>query len=193
MNNGKKLSTGAIVGIVIAAVALILVVWGVGSYNSLVSMQQDVKSKESSVQVAMQKRADLIPNLVNTVKGYAKHEETVFKDVSDARAKLAGASNVNDLNKANSQLDSAISRLLVVVEQYPNLKANQNFIALQDELSSVENEIKQSRMKYNTAAQDYNSSVLKFPKNIIANMFGFKQVDFFKAAEAATTAPSVSF
>ena len=178
MNNGKKLSTGAIVGIVIAAVALILVVWGVGSYNSLVSMQQDVKSKESSVQVAMQKRADLIPNLVNTVKGYAKHEETVFKDVSDARAKLAGASNVNDLNKANSQLDSAISRLLVVVEQYPNLKANQNFIALQDELSSVENEIKQSRMKYNTAAQDYNSSVLKFPKNIIANMFGFKQVDF---------------
>jgi LemA protein len=165
-----------------------------GTHNDLVQEREAIKASWAQVDVVLQRRADLIPNLVETVKGYAKHEETAIDSVTSARAALGGAQTPKEKIAANSQLDTALSRLLVVVENYPNLKANENFMRLQDELSGTENRIAVERRKYNETVQKYNTDIELFPKNIAAGIWGFKREDaYFQADAASKQAPKVKF
>ena len=166
MKNKKSLT----VGIIVAVIVIALIGSIVGSYNNLVKLRENVTSAQSVVETQLQRRADLIPNLVNTVKGYASHEEDVFTAVADARTALSGAKTVDELNSAQSQLDSAVSRLLAIAESYPDLKANENFINLQDELAGTENRISVARQDYNDAAKEYNTKIQSFPASIIASI-----------------------
>ena len=159
----------------------------------LVTLKQEVTQKESDIQTTLQRRADLIPNLVNTVKGYASHEESIMKEVSDARAALVGANNTGDQLAANEQMTSALNRLLAIAENYPDLKANTNFIQLQDELSGTENRITQARRAYNDAVKTYNTKIQRFPTSLIAGIFNFEAFDYFQANEGAQEVPSVNF
>ena len=162
--------------------------------NDLVVGKNAIDGAWANVDVALQRRADLIPNLVETVKGYAKHEEGVIKDVADARAALGGARTPQEKIQANSQLDGALSRLLVVVENYPQLRANENFLRLQDELAGTENRIAVERRKYNETVQRYNTQIELFPDNIVASISGFTRNDaYFKTEPGARTAPKVAF
>ena len=179
-------------GIVVLAVLAVIAIFA-SSYNSMVELKAQVDNKQSAISTQLQRRSDLIPNLVNTVKGYANHEESVYNDIANARSKLAGANTVSEMDKANDELSSAVSRLLVVVENYPNLKANENFIALSDELAGTENRITVARNDYNDAAKKYNVKITKFPSNIFAGIFGFEKVDYFEADEGAEKVPEVSF
>ncbi|HWC00472.1 MAG TPA: LemA family protein [Bryobacteraceae bacterium] len=166
----------------------------VSVHNELVTAKEAIDASWSQVDVALQRRADLIPNLVETVKGYAKHEESVIKDVADARAALGGARSPQEKIQANSQLDGALSRLLVVVENYPQLRANENFMRLQDELAGTENRIAVERRKYNETVQRYNTQIGLFPDNIVASLSGFSRNDaYFKTEPGARTAPKVAF
>jgi LemA protein len=178
---------------VIALVVVILVASIAGTYNSLVGLETAVEEKQAAISTQLQRRSDLIPNLVNTVKGYAAHEEEVYTAIADARSKLAGATTVEDMSEASGELSSALSRLLVVVENYPQLKANENFIALQDQLEGTENRIAVARNDYNEAAKKYNEKIRRFPANIFAGMFGFEKVDYFEAEAGADKAPEVNF
>jgi len=185
-----------IVLIVIAGILVLALLWGVGARNSMVSAYEEVQNKASAIETQLQRRSDLIPNFVATVKGYAAHEEEVYTAIADARAKLSGAMDEGDMasvSEANSELDSALSRLLVVVENYPELKANENFIALQDELAGTENRIAKARQDYNDEVKSYNKSIKLFPNSIIANMSGFDEADYFEAAEGAEKVPTVDF
>ena len=165
-----------------------------GTRNELVVQREAVTAAWSQVDVVLQRRADLIPNLGNTVKGYAKHEEGVFTAIANARAQMAGARTPQDKIQANSQLEGALSRLLVVVENYPLLRANEQFNRLMDELSGTENRINVERRKYNDVVMRYNADLQLFPKNIAAGLFGFQREDaYFKADAGARTAPSVQF
>ena len=189
-----KKSTSILIAIV-GIVALTLF-WGVGARNSMVSAYEDVQNKASAIETQLQRRSDLIPNFVATVKGYAAHEEEVYTAIADARAKLSGAIESDDMasvSEANAELDSALSRLLVVVENYPELKANENFIALQDELAGTENRIAKARQDYNNEVRSYNKTIKLFPNSIIANMSGFEEMDYFEAAEGAENVPNVDF
>ena len=188
MKNKKLL---VILGVVLVIVLLVSSV--VGTYNSLVNLEATVEEKQAAISTQLQRRSDLIPNLVNTVKGYAAHEEEVYTAIADARSKLAGATSVEELNNANSELSSALSRLLVVVENYPALKANENFIALQYQLEGTENRIAVARNDYNEAAKKYNTKIRRFPASIFAGIFGFEKVDYFEAQAGAENAPEVSF
>lgn len=188
----KKTKLLIILG-VIALVVIILVSSISSTYNSLVSLETEVETKQAQISTQLQRRSDLIPNLVNTVKGYAAHENEVYTAIADARSKLAGADTVEELSEADSQLSSALSRLLVVVENYPQLKASENFIALQDQLEGTENRIATARNDYNAAAKEYNAKIRKFPSNIFAGVFGFEKVDYFEAEEGAEKNPEVSF
>ena len=188
-----KNKKGLIIALVVIAVIAIFAGSIVSSYNSLVDERETVTNAQANIQTMLQRRADLIPNLVNTVKGYAAHEEEVYTAIADARSKLSGATTVDEMEKANSELDSAISRLLVVVENYPELKADTQFINLQDELAGTENRIAVARKDYNEAVQSYNAAIKKFPKNILAGMFGFEKADFFKADDNSQTVPNVEF
>ena len=182
-----------VLGVIVLAV-LILGGTLMGDRNDLVAEREAIKSQFSQVDIAMQRRADLIPNLVETVKGAASHEQSVIDSVTNARAAFAGAKTPADRIAANSQIDSALSRLLVVVENYPNIKANENFQRLQDELSGTENRIAVERRKYNETVQKYNTDIALFPKNIAASMFGFQREDaYFKAEEGAKEVPKVKF
>jgi LemA protein len=188
-------------GLIALIIVGILVVFGLvmagslfGTHNQLVQEREAIKGAWSQVDVVLQRRADLIPNLVETVKGYAKHEETAIDSVTSARAALGGAQTPKEKIAANSQLDTALSRLLVVVENYPNLKANENFMRLQDELSGTENRIAVERRKYNETVQKYNTDIELFPNNIAASIWGFKREDaYFQADAASKQAPKVKF
>jgi LemA protein len=186
------------IALIALAVLLLLVLIGGGRFvsirNELVTQREAVTSQWSDVDVALQRRADLIPNLVNTVKGFAQHETEVFKDIADARARLAGGRTPGEKIQANQQLDSAISRLLVIAENYPALKSNENFLRLQDELAGTENRIAVERRKYNEALQRYNTSIELFPKNLVAGMSGLARNDaYFQTEPGARTAPTVQF
>lgn len=192
---GKKILMGLLVVVVLIAIFAVGVF---GQYitvrNNLVTKREDVRQKWSQVENVMQRRADLIPNLVATVKGYATHEQKVFDDIAAARAALGGAKTPQQAIAANSQLDSALSRLLVVVENYPNLKADQQFMNLQAQLEGAENRIAQERRRYNEAIQDYNTYLQIFPHNLFATFGGFSvNNDYFKASERAKEVPKVDF
>ncbi|MBR3289394.1 MAG: LemA family protein [Clostridia bacterium] len=185
---------GLVVIIIVALVLVLLVSAGVGTYNGFVEKQETIRSKESIVQTDLQRRADLIPNLVNTVKGYAQHEENVLTEVTNARAAVERAGTFEEQMAANDQLSSALSRLMVVVEAYPELKADKNFVALQDELAGTENRIAVSRKDYNEAVKEYNTAIRRFPASIIAGICGFEKSDeYFAATDSAQSAPVVSF
>lgn len=180
----------------IAVIVIILVLIGVmlvPSYNKFVTAEENVNQSYAQVENQLQRRLDLIPNLVNTVKGFASHEEKVLGDISDARARLAGASGPEEQSAANDELSGALSRLLVVVENYPDLKANQNFIQLMDSLEGTENRIGVARQDYNDEVASFNRQVKRFPGKIVASIFGFDEKEYFKADEAANEAPKVDF
>lgn len=184
----------AIIAIAVVLAIVVLIGGGlISTYNGLVDKQAAVENADAQIQTYLQRRADLIPNLVNTVKGYASHEEEVYTALADARAKLNSASNAEEYTEANASFESALSRLLVIVENYPELKANQNFIALQDELSGTENRIATARKDYNDAVTEYNKAIKKFPTVIFAGMLGFEKADLFEASEGSQNAPSVNF
>lgn len=186
----KGISTGLIVVIVIIALGAMFLF---STYNGLVSADENVNGKWSQIENQLQRRADLIPNLVNTVKGYAAHEETILTEVSRAREKLIGASGIGEKAEANSELSGALSRLLAIAENYPNLKADANFRQLADELAGTENRIAVARMDYNNAVQAFNSRIRRFPTVIFARMLGFEKRDYFEAREGAEHAPTVDF
>ena len=183
--------------IIVIVIVLVIFIAGsscVGKYNTLVTLNESVDTAWAQVENVLQRRNDLIPNLVNTVKGYAAHEQKVFIDVTEARAKVGQAKSVPDKVAANNQLTAALGRLLLVVERYPDLKANQNFLALQDELAGTENRIAVERRRYNEAVKGYNVFVRRFPNNLIAGLFGYARENiYFKAAEEAKEVPKVEF
>ncbi len=186
--------------VLIAVVAVLLIVclsvggMYVSRRNDIVTLQEKIKGSWSQVDVAIERRADLIPNLVSTVKGFAAHEEKAIDAVASARAGLLNAKSPQDRIQANEQLTGALGRLLVVVENYPNLKANENFLRLQDELAGTENRIAVERRKYNETVQSYNTYIQLFPNNIVASMGGFtRQEAYFKAEGAARDVPQVKF
>jgi LemA protein len=185
----------ALIVIVILAV-LAFIVFGqyISTKNTLVAKNEDVKSKWSQVDVVLQRRADLIPNLVETVKGYAQQEQTVFGEVAQARAALLGASSPTDKIAANQRLDGALGRLLAISENYPQLKSNENFLRLQDELAGTENRIAVERKRYNDTLQDYNTYVQQFPASVFASWAGFKVNNaYFQATEGSREVPKVNF
>lgn len=191
----KLLIVGAIV------IFVIIVIWSIGpaKYNKLVTMDVAIKAAWSQVENQLQRRYDLIPNLVETVKGYAKQEKSVLVEVTNARAKVGGAGNVPDKIAANNELSGALSRLLVVVEKYPDLKSNQNFMRLQDELAGTENRIAVERMRYNEAVKVYNADIRSFPTNLMVGIFNalsehkLVEAAFFEAPKEAKAAPQVKF
>lgn len=186
----------AVIVILVVLLILALVVGGayVGRRNQMAIKREAVNAAWAQVDVVLQRRADLIPNLVETVKGYAVQEQTVFGDIAAARAALIGAKTPSDKIAANGQLDSALSRLLVIVENYPQLKSNENFMRLQDELAGTENRIAVERRRYNDAVQDYNTYIALFPNSLVASLAGFARNDaYFKTDEGARQAPKVNF
>jgi LemA protein len=185
---------GLIVLVVLVLIVLVLFGQYVGVRNQLVAKDQAVKAAWSQVDIVLQRRADLIPNLVETVKGYAQQEVTVFGDIAKARSALLSAGTPSEKIAANQQLDGALGRLLLIVENYPQLKSNENFLRLQDELAGTENRIAVERKRYNDTLQDYNTYLLQFPNNLYAGLAGYKQNDaYFKAAEGAREIPKVNF
>jgi LemA protein len=187
------MKTGIIVAVVV--VILILIFGGglISTRNQLVTEKTAVQTQWSQVDVALQRRADLIPNLVETVKGYAKQERTVFGDIANARAALGGAQTPQQKMAANAQLSGALSHLLVVVENYPDLKSNEEFRQLMYELAGTENRINVERRKYNEAVQKYNTDLQLFPKNLVAGMFNFTAAPYFQADVSARSVPKVTF
>jgi len=184
--------------VIIALVILTVLIFSLYSfakntYNSLVILDEGVNSAWAQVETQLQRRYDLIPNLVETVKGYAAHEREVLIKVTEARSRVGSAGTVDEKIEANNQLSSALARLLVVIERYPDLKANQNFIRLQDELAGTENRISVERRRYNESVQAYNIKLRSFPENMLAGMFGFQKKNFFEAPQAAAEAPKVKF
>jgi LemA protein len=188
------MKVGLIVLGVIVVLGLLLGGNLMGARNELVTEREGIKGAWSQVDVDLQRRVDLIPNLVETVKGFAKHEEAVINSVTEARAAMMGAKTPQEKIDANAKVDSALGRLFVVVENYPNIKANENFMRLQDELAGSENRIALARRRYNEVVQKYNTDIALFPKNIAASLFGFQREDaYFKADTAAKEAPKVKF
>ena len=181
-----------LIGIVV--VAVLLIIWLVSLNNRLVALQENVHTAWGQVETVLQRRYDLIPNLVSTVKGYAKHEKDVLEEVTRLRSQWAGAQTVDDKVKASTQLEGGLARLLLVAERYPDLKANENFRDLQNELAGTENRITVERQRYNEAARAYNTTVRQFPASLVANRRGFKaDAAYFEAAPAAKEAPKVDF
>jgi LemA protein len=206
LKKNSKMKKGCLVALVIAGFLVLIVIgiisWGTKVYNGMVTMQESVTSQWGNVETAYQRRSDLIPNFVNTVKGAANFEQTTLTQVIEARAKATSvtidptkmtADNMQQFQQAQGQLSSALSRLMVVVEQYPELKATQNFRDLQVELEGTENRISVERRKFNEVAQVYNTNIRRFPQNFLAGMFGFQAKPYFEATEGAEKAPEVKF
>ncbi len=188
------MSKGLIVIIVLVVIALFAFMQYVGVRNTLVTKNEAVKAAWSQVDIVLQRRADLIPNLVETVKGYAQQEQTVFGDIAKARSALLSAGTPSDKIAANQALDGALGRLLAISENYPQLKSNENFMRLQDELAGTENRIAVERKRYNDALQDYNTYIQHFPNNIFARWAGFKPNEaYFTATEGSRVVPKVNF
>ena len=188
--------------IIILAVVAIIVIWAISGYNGLVSMDENVSGQWSNVETQYQRRADLIPNLVNTVKGYAAHEKETLEGVIAARSQATQIKvdptdltpeKLAEYQKAQGQLATALGKLLAITENYPDLKANQNFLELQAQLEGTENRINVARKNFNDAAKAYNTAIRRFPKNILAGLFGFDKRAYFEAAEGAEQAPTVEF
>lgn len=188
--------------IIAAAIVVVLLLWGVNGYNSMVAMDETIQGKWSDVETQYQRRSDLIPNLVATVKGYATHEKETLEGVIKARSEATSikidpsnitAEQLAEYQKAQSGVASALGKLLAVAEQYPDLKANQNFLELQSQLEGTENRITVARRDYNEVAKEYNTTIRRFPKTILASLFGFEKKAYFEAAEGAETAPQVQF
>lgn len=178
---------------VIAIIAIILISVVTNKYNTFIELKENVKTQESAIDVALERRADLIPNLVNTVKGYMAHEEKVINSITKARENLLNANDIESKTSANNELTKAIDTLMVIVENYPDLKANTNFINLQDELAGTENRIAVARNDYNNATKEYNTEIKKFPNNIIASAFNFDNIDYFEIEEGKQSTPEVNF
>jgi len=186
--------TGAAVLLVVLAIIVMIILFVVGVYNALVRLRNQVDNSWSQIDVQLKRRHDLIPNLVETAKGYMTHERETFEAITEARSKAMGASNVADASKAEGALGEALSKFMLVVENYPELKANQNFLALQEELTSTENKISFARQSYNDQVLGFNNKIQMFPSNIIAGMFSFTARDFFEIEDAAQReVPKVSF
>ncbi len=185
----KTLTPIIIIGIVIVIIGAMMI----GPYNKLVGLDEDTDKALSNIDNQLQRRVDLIPNLVNTVKGYTKHEEDVFKQVSEARSKLAGANTPKEKAEANDEVNSSLSRLLAISEKYPDLKADKQFTGLRDELAGTENRIAVSRKDYNDSVNEYNQAIRHFPTTIVAKIFGFDKKEYFKADKGAEKAPKVDF
>ena len=190
---GKGMKISLIVLAIVVGFVLIFVLGFYRMYNQIVTMDEGVKAAWAQVENQLQRRMDLIPNYVETVKGYARHEREVFIEVTNARSKVAGAVNPAQKIEGNNQLTAALGRLLLVVERYPDLKANQNFIRLQDELAGTENRIAVERMRYNEAVRGYNVYIRRVPSNIVAAIFGFTRAPLFEAPEEAKQPPKVQF
>ncbi len=182
-----------IIVVAILAVVGLIAGFATSTYNSLVDAEENANEKFATVDTMLTRRADLIPNLVNTVKGYAAHESAIFTALAEARAKLASSTTPEETLEANTELESALSRLLVVVENYPDLKASTQFIALQDQLESSENRIAVARMDYNEAVKEYNTTIRKFPKSMFASLFGFEKKTMYEAPAGDNEAPTVEF
>ena len=191
----KKMSTGVVVLIAVLAIIVIIGVSLVGGYNGIAAARENVDTQQAAIQTQLQRRADLIPNLVNTVKGLAAQEQSVIDSVTEARAQLAGAQGMGmeELAAANDNLSSALSRLLMVVENYPEIQSSQGYISLMDELAGTENRISVARNDYNDAVKSYNSRIITFPNRLVAGMFGFEKAEYFTAPESAQSAPAVNF
>jgi LemA protein len=192
------MSKALIVVVIVVAIVLLVVLFAFGQYvsvkNTLVSKNESVKAAWSQVDIVLQRRADLIPNLVETVKGYAKQEQTVFGDIAKARSTLLSAGSPQEKIAANQQLDGALGRLLVIVENYPQLKSNENFLRLQDELAGTENRIAVERKRYNDTLRDYNTYVQQFPNSLFASFAGFKPNEaYFEATPGSREVPRVNF
>ncbi len=187
---GTVLITSAVCSVIV----IILILWFVGMYNGLVRERNEVKNSWAQIDVQLKRRHDLIPNLVETVKGYAAHEKNTLDSVVQARTRAVSAQGVGERAKAEGELGGALGRLMLVVEQYPDLKANQNFLALQEELTSTENKIGFARQYYNDSVMKYNTRIQSVPTNIVAGMFNFQQKEFFELEEPAERAvPQVKF
>ena len=179
---------------VIAVVIIAFVSVYIGSYNSIVSLEQTVDEKASTIKTQLERRADLIPNLVSTVKGYTSHEQSVIDSITDARAAISGASSIKELSEANDKLNSALNNLNVIVENYPNLKADTAFVGLMDELAGSENRIATARTDYNEAVKDYNTKISTIPSSIVAGMMGKEKKEFFEVSnESKLEVPEVNF
>lgn len=186
----KKSNMGLII---VVAIIVIIGIMMIGGYNGMVSKQEKVESSFSNLDVMLQRRADLIPNLVNTVKGYTNHENEIIDKVTEARTKLVNANSVEEKTTANDELTSSLNALMVVVENYPDLKSSDNFKQLSDELAGTENRISVARKDYNDAVNTFNTTIKRFPNNIVAGMFGFEKATYFKADEKSQEVPSVNF
>lgn len=188
---------GLLITLGIILVLIVMTVSGfIGTYNRLQTLDETVNSQWAQVENQLQRRSDLIPNLVNTVKGYAAHEKSIFIGIADARAQLSGAVKKGDMkgiNQANGQFNGALSRLLAIAENYPQLKADQNFMALQDELTGTENRLAVARKDYNESVKTINSIIRTFPTSIIAGMSGVKSREYFQVEEGKTAVPDVKF
>ena len=190
MKNKGLIITLSVIGVIV----IIFAILAISSYNGLVDQEEAVNAKQSTISVQLQRRADLIPNFVETVKGYSDYEQSTYTAVTEARSAVMKANGAEDQAAASAQLDSAIDIWVnAITEAYPELKASEQYKALQDELAGTENRIARARKDYNDAASEYNRSVRRFPKSIFAGMFGFEQVEYFEADEAANQVPQVSF
>ena len=187
------MKTAGIMVVVLLVLVLVIGMWVYGSYNKLVNLDENVNQAFAQVDVVLQRRFDLIPNLVETVKGYAAHERDVFIRVTEARSRVGSAQTPDQKITANNELSGALGRLLLVAENYPQLQANQNFLALQDELAGTENRIAVERRRYNEAATEYNKAIRRVPGNVIAGMFGFERREVLQAPAEAKVAPKVTF
>lgn len=184
-------TTAVLIGVFV--VIVLIAGFFISSYNGIVSVEEEVDAQFAKVETQLQRRFDLIPNLVNATQGYMEHEKDVFTSIADSRSKLAGAKTVNDKVEATNELEGALSRLLMVVENYPELKADAQFTALMDELSGTENRIATERSRYNDMVKTFNSKIRKFPTSLMASMMGIEKREYFEAQQGAETAPTVNF